>query len=149
MPVENPSTNFLMKTLIEKYFTIENSGCEIPDLESVLLMKNGFAKDIRYQANFLMNYETNTFGMDVMLALISKGEPYVLGKKEQMSQMAPVNETFLQSKISLEEEQTKFLMEYYDFKMEQKFTNFHKVCKIRELNPEPYEEIIVKKNEEE
>jgi len=44
MPVENSSTNFLMKTLVEKYFTIENSGCELPELESTLLMKNGFVR---------------------------------------------------------------------------------------------------------
>lgn len=96
-----------------------------------------------------MNYETNTFGMDVMLALVSKGEPYVLSKIEQKSQLAPVNETFLQNMISQEEEHNKFLMEYYDFQIEQKFTNFHKVCKIREINPEINDEIIVKKNEEE
>jgi len=96
-----------------------------------------------------MNYETNTFGMDVMLALVSKGEPYVLSKNEQMGQVAQVNENFLQSMIAQEEEQNKFLLEYYDFQKEQRFTNFHKVCKIRELNPPNNEEdIIVKKHEE-
>ena len=42
MPLENPNSAFMMKTLIENYFTIEENGCEIPGLSSTLLMKNGY-----------------------------------------------------------------------------------------------------------
>jgi len=42
MPIENPCSTVLMKTLIEKYFAVEENGYEIPNLSSTLLMKDGY-----------------------------------------------------------------------------------------------------------
>jgi len=42
MPLNNPCSTVLLKTLVNNYFTIENTGCEIPDQLSTLFMKNGY-----------------------------------------------------------------------------------------------------------
>ena len=34
----------MMKTLIEKYFAVEENGYEIPNLSSTLLMKDGYVR---------------------------------------------------------------------------------------------------------
>ena len=41
MPL-NPNSTFMMRTLIEKYFAVEENGTEIPGLSTTLLMKDGF-----------------------------------------------------------------------------------------------------------
>jgi len=110
MPIENPCSTVLMKTLIEKYFAVEENGYEIPNLSSTLLMKDGYAKEIQYNVTFLMNYETNTFGMDVLFSITGKGEPYLQNAPQQES---PMNENFVQIMAKREEEAAYFLSEYY------------------------------------
>lgn len=94
-----------------------------------------------------MNYETSTFGMDVIMAFISISEPYLL--KEKASD--PINEDFLQTMTLKEQEVDYFLSEFYDLSVQKKYTNYHSICSIKEINQEEeYDEtIIVKKYEEE
>jgi len=133
MPLENPCSTFMMKTLVENYFTVEENGCEIPGLSSTLLMKNGYVKDIQYQANFLMNYETNTFGMDVLYSLTAKGEPYLQYPLHQENQ---INENFVQTMAQREEETDQFLSEYYELNVEKRYAKLDKICRIKELEVE-------------
>lgn len=44
MPFDNPASTFMMKNLIENYFTFEEDGWEMRGLNSTLLMKNGYVK---------------------------------------------------------------------------------------------------------
>ncbi len=44
MPFDNPASTFMMKTLLESYFTVEEKGLEIPGLNSTLLLKNGYVR---------------------------------------------------------------------------------------------------------
>jgi len=57
-----------------------------------------------------MNYETNTFGMDVLFSITGKGEPYLQNAPQQES---PMNENFVQIMAKREEEAAYFLSEYY------------------------------------
>jgi len=119
----------------------------MPDLLSTLFMKNGYAKDVNYQISLLMNYETNTFGMDMIYALKAKGEPYLVNPKYVET---TINETFLQKMCKREEEASHFLSMYYETDVERRYANYEKVCRIKELGPEHVddEEIIVKKDED-
>jgi len=93
-----------------------------------------------------MNYETNTFGMDVLYSITAKGEPYL---QYPLHQEAQVNENFIQTMIKLEEETDKFLSEYYESNVEKRYSQFNKICRIKELEPElPDDEICVKEKSE-
>jgi len=62
MPLDNPNSTFMMRTLIEKYFAVEENGTEIPGLSSTLLMKDGFVNQLFLLKNpylFIIG-ETNT-----------------------------------------------------------------------------------------
>jgi len=147
MPLNNPCSTDLLRNIFNNYFTIENGGYEMPDLLSTLFMKNGYAKDVNYQISLLMNYETNTFGMDMIYALKAKGEPYLVNPKYVET---TINETFLQKMCKREEEASHFLSMYYETDVERRYANYEKVCRIKELGPEHVddEEIIVKKDED-
>jgi len=54
-----------------------------------------------------MNYEMNTFGMDVVFSITEKGEPYLQSQETQM------NEVFLQTMAKRKEETLYFLSEFY------------------------------------
>ncbi len=94
-----------------------------------------------------MNYETNTFGMDVIFALKAKGEPYLVNPKYIDTK---INDIFVQNMAKKENEADRFLSEYYDTNVEKRYTNHSKLCKIRELDMqvEVDDDIIVKKDED-
>ncbi len=54
-----------------------------------------------------MNYEMNTFGMDVVFSITDKGEPVLQSQESQM------NEVFLQTMEKRKEETQYFLSEFY------------------------------------
>jgi len=146
MPLNNSWSTTYLKALIGHYFTIEDSGYEISDQVSTLFMKNGYVKDVKYQTNLLMNYETNTFGMDVMFALTAKGEPYMMDPKYRET---TINETFVQNMSKKEEETDMFLSMYYDVNLEKRYSYYDKICQIKELEAKlEDDDIIVKKDED-
>ena len=57
-----------------------------------------------------MNYETNTFGMDVLFSIKGKGEVY---QQNPPNQESPMNESFVQIMAKREEEAAYFISEYY------------------------------------
>lgn len=90
-----------------------------------------------------MNYESNTFGMDIILAVTAIEEPIsyphnVSGQK--------FDSEFVKSMVSKEEETDYFLSQYYGGSVKRKYTDVEKTCLIREL--EATENIIVKFPEE-
>jgi len=68
------------------------------------------AKDIKYNVNFLMNYETNSFGMDVLFSITAQGELFLRNPGHQETQ---INELFLQGMTQKNKEAEHFLSEYY------------------------------------
>ena len=87
-------------------------------------------KDIQYQVDFLMNYETNSFGMDVLYSITAKGEPYL---KYPLHEEKQVNESFVQDMIRIEGETGRFLSEYYESNVEKRYCELDKICRIKEL----------------
>lgn len=81
----------------------------------------------------LMNYETNTFGMDVILALISKDEPYL---PKHGSLMDQINESFVNEMIARENEAEYLLSVFYNESIQKKYTNKERVCHIKEISPQ-------------
>ena len=57
-----------------------------------------------------MNYETNTFGMDVLFSITGSGEVY---QQKSPNQENPMNKSFVQIMAKREEEVAYFLSEYY------------------------------------
>ena len=93
-----------------------------------------------------MNYETNTFGMDVLYSITAKGEPYL---QQSLHQEAQVNENFIQTMIKVEEETDQFLSEYYESHVEKRYSQFNRICHIKELAVKQEEdEICVKEKSE-
>ena len=68
--------------------------------------------------------------MDLIINIISKEESYLdhnlLAKKE-------VNETFLRDQIQREQVRVNFLAEFYNIYVRGRYTNFDKVCGVREI----------------
>ena len=92
-----------------------------------------------------MNYEHNSFGMDIILAITSKDEPYVNGLRP----LSGVNEGFLDALHSKEQEGNYFLSSYYGVSLKQNKANADRICRIKEiLELEEDDEIMVKKYEE-
>lgn len=78
----------------------------------------------------LMNYETNTFGMDVIIAIVSKDEPY-LPKQENLTDK--LNESFIREMIARESEAEYLLSAFYNETIQKRYTNMDKVCQIKEI----------------
>ena len=78
-----------------------------------------------------MNYETNTFGMDVIIAVVSKNEPY-LPKQENLT--AKLNESFIREMVVRETEAEYLLSTFYKETLQKKYTNMDKVCQIKEIS---------------
>ncbi len=94
-----------------------------------------------------MNYEHNSFGMDIILAITSKDEPCANGMKP----LSGVNEGFLDALHSKEQEGNYFLSSYYGVSLKPNTVDADRVCRVKEileLEDEEEDEIIVKKYEE-
>jgi len=57
-----------------------------------------------------MNYETNSFGMDVLFSIKAQGEPYL---RDSVPQETQINELFMRNEVQRKEEAAYFLSEYY------------------------------------
>ena len=101
---------------------------------------------MEFKTHFFMNYETNTFGMDVILAVTGFGEPFIYPKN--ISRL-PLNEEFVQSMTERESEEEGFLSRFYNRSIQKSYTDVHKICSVRELEMDIDDSIIVKKCEEE
>lgn len=93
-----------------------------------------------------MNYETNTFGMDMILAVTGLGEPYIFPKNTLGLNFT---EEFIECMTKRENEAEYLTSVYYNQFFWKNYTFMHKVCSIRELVEAPEEQIIVKKCEDE
>lgn len=45
---EDASINFVIRTLIQNYFTIGDRGCEISGLETILFMRGGLVSETKF-----------------------------------------------------------------------------------------------------
>jgi hypothetical protein len=79
-----------------------------------------------------MNYETNTFGMDVIMAILDKNEPYL---HEQGSLKDKMNESFIKEMIARESEAEYMLSTFYNESVQKKYTDMDRVCHIKEVCP--------------
>jgi len=145
MPYDNPLAEFVMKSLIKDYFAVGDKGYEIPELESKLIIKDNFVRNIRFRTFFFMNYEENTFGMDMILAISAIGEPYLLPPSSQKQQS---DVGFIQTMTQQEKEGAHFLSSYYNQVLQKKYADMEKTCLIREINSNEDESICVPKCEE-
>jgi len=137
-----------MKGLLEQYFTLKESGNKWPVYDSRLLMKNNFAKNIKRQSFCLMNYEINTFGLDVVITVSQPEEPDFIKDPIILEKLNP---EFVSNMVTREVEADMFLSQYYNFSLRHTYTNLDKVCTIKELQviEEEYDDsIIVKKDED-
>lgn len=107
-----------------------------------------------------MNYETNTFGIDMVFCVSGVAEPY--SDVKSMSSLK-LDADFVRNMVMQESQTHHFLSTFYDFYIQPKYTNLSKTCKIKDLElKQEYndfefddtddndydDEIIVKKNEE-
>lgn len=103
---------------------------------------------MKYRVHCLMNYEHNSFGMDLVFAITSKEEPLASGIRPA----ARVNEAFIEALNAKEQQGNYFLSSYYGVSLNSNSMNMDKVCRIKELSEleeeEEDEPIIVKKYEE-
>lgn len=81
----------------------------------------------------MMNYESNTFGMDVIIAIISQDEPYMLAENDE-NPVKKLNESFIQEMATRESEADYFLSIFYDQSVERRYTNINNVCHIKEID---------------
>jgi len=104
-------------------------------------------REVKYKIYCLMNYENNSFGIDIVMAILDKGEPYLDFMKALELQM---NDEFIEEMGKKEEEKQYFLSSYYNTSYSQQYSNMDKICKIREMSicDEDDEDIIVKKYED-
>jgi hypothetical protein len=145
----NTSSRYL-RTLFEKYFTLGPTNNESPELESLLSLRHGYVRPIRYKVHYLMNYENNSFGIDMIISIVAKGEPFMV---QHESKEDEINSEFLLNMTEKEKESEYFLNSYYSTSFIWEYTNLSRICKIKEL-AQDYENdfddtIIVKKYEDE
>lgn len=108
-----------------------------------------------------MNYETNTFGIDIVFCVSGVAEPYSDARSVSSLKL---DADFVRNMVMQESQTHHFLSTFYDFYIQPRYTNLSKTCKIKDLimkkeytdfddDSEEEEEtndddIIVKKNEE-
>lgn len=83
-----------------------------------------------FRTYFLMNYEDTVFGMDLVLAVTSVGEPYVLPKSTGNQVL---NADFVELMSSQEGDVDYFVSNFYDHTIEKTYTNFYKTCLLKEI----------------
>jgi len=134
-----------IKELMKRYFTLGPQDYETPEFESLLRLKHGYVRKIKYKVFYLMNYENNSFGLDSILAILSKEEPY-LGHPNPEN--LPIKKGFMQTMNLRAKESEYFLSSYYNLSFPRKFENMHKICRVREIAHEEENSFVVKKYEE-
>jgi len=77
-----------------------------------------------------MNYENNSFGLDILIVILAKGEPY---KDNTEGFGDELGEDFLQLMTAKEKETEYFLSTYYNMSIFQQYTNLDKICQVKEL----------------
>jgi len=92
-----------------------------------------------------MNYETNSFGMDVLYSITAKGEPYL---EYPLHEEKQVNENFVQNMIKIEKETDQFLSEYYESNVEKRYCFLDKICRIKKVEVKQEDDICVKEKSE-
>lgn len=130
MPYDNPLASVVIKSLVKNYFTIGEQGFEVGELTCPLLMKNNFTKNMKFKAYFLMNYEDTVFGMDLIIAITSAEEPYLLPKRTLSQEISP---DFVELMSSHEKEMVDFVSGFYDQMIKQYYTGFFKTCLLKEI----------------
>ena len=80
--------------------------------------------------HILMNYETNTFGMDIVWSILSKEDPYLT---QETNLFDKINEGFIQEMAGRENEADYFLSVFYNQSIQKRYTNINKICTIKEL----------------
>jgi len=104
-------------------------------------------REVKYKVYCLMNYENNSFGIDIVIAILDKGDPYLDGVKSLEQQ---INGVFIQSMETKEDEIQYFLSSYYNISIAPHYSNLDKICKVREVEfSDSDDDIIVKKYEDE
>jgi len=77
-----------------------------------------------------MNNEKGRYGGETLFAIKNQGLPYLLPHSKE----APtITGEFIDTMLAKEQEMTKFISAYYNIPLLPKFTNQHKLCKVREL----------------
>jgi len=97
-----------------------------------------------------MNYENNSFGIDMIISIVAKGEPFM---DQHESKEDEISSEFILNMTEKEKESEYFLNSYYSTSFLWEYTNLSRICKIKEL-AQDYENdeedaIIVKKYEDE
>jgi hypothetical protein len=87
----------------------------------------------------------NSFGMDVLMTLVSQDEPFLTGVKEFNNEL---NKNFVNQMIIYENNLSQFLENFYGQPPQKYYTNIDLICLLKEIEYDDQEEIIVKKNEE-
>lgn len=94
-----------------------------------------------------MNYETNAFGMDIIMAVISEEDPSIYFEKENpIHPKGSVSQGFLKNVMDKHQEKQYFLNTFYDISLPSYYPDEDKICRIKDLSDES---IQIKKIEEE
>ena len=88
-------------------------------------------KNAKGQAYFLPNYEDGKFGVDVIVTINEKEEPFLDYK---MLLKPCMSNEFIKEMTEHEKALAKFLSAYYDTSFTKRYTNVGKVCTIKELD---------------
>lgn len=93
-----------------------------------------------------MNYQSNTFGMDIIFAILAVDEESLAAQHRLNHE---INQDFIQQRMDEEIEVESFLSQFYNQPISKIYTNFDRICTIREILLEEDDCIVVKKYEDE
>lgn len=131
VPLDGQGPSWIARIRAEKNLTTDPDGYQTPEIETCLVMKCGFIKKIKMKVHYYMSYEKGVPGFVFVGAIVARQKPSMTIPKPLYG--ININPEFVDFMVKREKEQSQFLWEYYDLKTEQKYTNLHKVCKVKEI----------------
>lgn len=132
VPTDSLSASAIAKFRLLKYLTTDPDGYQTPEFESVTIMKGGYIKKIRMRVHYLTCYEKGVIGYTFIAVIVAKQKPVL--PAPTISEPGAISQEFVKEMSQKEKEMSEFLAAYYsDEKVDEKYTNLHKVCQIKEI----------------
>jgi len=122
----------LIQKILKDYISAKNLEYQSSELECRFITKNGYLRDSRARISIGSFYENGRYEVNTVITVLDE---FVLPKFIlENYRLFDYNKEFLDLMSTRESETAYFLKEYYDHVIHKKYSNFSKICKIKELD---------------
>lgn len=122
----------LIQKILKDYISAKNIEYQSSELDCRFITKNGYLRDSRARISIGSFYENGRYEINTMITVLDE---FILPNFVLENHLLfGYNQEFLDLMSTRESETAYFLKQYYDQIIHKKYSNFDKICKIKELD---------------